>query len=78
MILERVNLKFEDQLYKAEVPVNEGFTGQVALVFHWKDGILLKAQVNKSASASFTEKVDNILLGDENVLGNKAYSGIDS
>lgn len=59
--LNKIELKFENKIYKVELPDLEGFTGQLALVFHTKAGILMEASVSKKGSIiignSYSEKL---------------------
>ena len=53
MILERIKIKSEEQLYSAEIPVIEGYTGSVSLTCHWKNGRLLNVEVMRKAELSY-------------------------
>lgn len=54
-MLQKILLKFEDLVYKVEMPTDDKFTGQVGLVFHFKEGQLMKGEVQKFSSAVITE-----------------------
>ncbi len=46
----KVEIKFENKIYRAELPDLESFTGQLSLTFHLKEGVLMKADISKSTS----------------------------
>lgn len=50
--LNKVELKFEQKVYKIELPDLEGFTGQISLNFHCKSGIVMEAGVIKKGSVT--------------------------
>ena len=56
----KIELKFENKIYKVELPDLEGFTGQLALIFHTKSGILMEAQVHKKGSISIPDSLSTI------------------
>ena len=53
--MNKIELKFDQKIYKVELPDLESFTGQVALIFHCKSGILMEAQVQKKGSIAMNE-----------------------
>lgn len=65
MILERIKVKSGNERYSAEVPIVEGYTGSVSLVFHWKDGRVIKAEVSKRAEMTYpllTKDTDSSIM----------------
>jgi len=60
MILERIKIKFDNEIYSAEIPVIEGFTGSVALSCHWKGGRLLNVEINKKAELGYPQLIKDI------------------
>ena len=53
MILERIKIKFDNEVYSAEIPVIDGYTGSVTLACHWKNGRLLNVEVMRKAELSY-------------------------
>ena len=53
--MNKIELKFDQKIYKIELPDLESFTGQLALIFHCKSGILMEAQVQKKGSIAMNE-----------------------
>lgn len=53
--MNKIELKWEGKLYKVELPELEEFTGQLALVFHCKHGVLMEAIIEKKGSVNFPE-----------------------
>lgn len=47
--VEKIIAKFENLIYKAEVPIHDKFTGSVVLSFHWFQGKLMKTEIAKSS-----------------------------
>ena len=66
MIIERIKIKFDNELYSAEIPVIEGYTGSVTLACHWKGGRLLNVEVTKKAELGYPHISD--LIKDQGVL----------
>ena len=58
--MNKIELKFENKLYKIELPDLEGFTGQLALIFHCKSGILMEAQVQKKGSIAISSVLSTL------------------
>lgn len=54
-MLQKVILRFDNQIYKVEMPVEDKMTGQIALVFHYKEGQLMKSEIQKSSKVSIDE-----------------------
>ena len=57
--MNKIELKFEQKLYRVEMPDIEGFTGELDLIFHYKFGILKGAQVLKKGSIELSTNEDN-------------------
>lgn len=49
MKIENITIKDDNKIYKAEVPVDDTFTGNLVLKFHWIEGKLLRVDVNRNA-----------------------------
>lgn len=58
MSLQKIAIKFDNELYNVELPVYENFTGQIALLFHYNEGKLRKAEVHKNNSATVVEQIE--------------------
>ena len=52
--MQTVIIKFDNQLIKSELPVPDGFTGDIQLIFHWKGGKLMKAEASKHSSVEIS------------------------
>jgi len=53
--MNKIELRFEQKTYKVELPDLEVFTGQIALTFNCKSGILMEASITKKGSVIIGE-----------------------
>lgn len=58
--MQKVEIKFENQFYKAEIPQLELFTGQLAMTFHLKQGVLMKVDISKSSSGIIVQELPTV------------------
>ena len=49
MRIEKVTIKDNNHINKAEVPVPEGYTGSLVLRFHWRQGKLMRVDTERNA-----------------------------
>ncbi len=62
-----VIIKFDGQSIRTELPLPSLFTGQIQLVFNWKDGKLMNAMASKSESAQISTDLDTLQRGQEGI-----------
>lgn len=60
-------LKFEGQLIRTELPLPNLFTGQIQLVFNWKQGKLMTASASRTASVEISTDVETLQRGEDMV-----------
>ena len=48
--MNTILIKFNGQIIKTQLGIEEGFTGETTTIFHWKDGKILKAEVVRRAA----------------------------
>ena len=60
-MVQTIIFGFEDKEYRVEAPVEDKFTGSLAINLHWKNGKVMQVQASKTSSTLFSEKVDNLL-----------------
>lgn len=46
--MQTIKLQFENEIYRCELPVSPAYTGQISLVFNFKHGLLMKAEVGRN------------------------------
>lgn len=61
--MQRIKLKFENEFYVCDLPSSPSFTGQISLVFNFKGGSLMKAEIHKNSSVAIVnDPVDKQVL----------------
>ena len=56
----QIEIKFESKTYKLELPDLEGFTGQLTLALHCRQGIPIQVVVTKMGSVMVDEKLSTL------------------
>lgn len=64
---QKIEIKFEDKSYRAEIPELPNFTGQLMLLFHLKLGNLMKVDISKSSSGIIMQDLSTIEAIEKNV-----------